>query len=258
MHKTDVLLIGGDDRQKHLARLLSETYPVSTLRVPGFPDSAEKRGYEIVILPCPSFRAAGEGPETLRAFTDGARLIFGGMLGEHGAALKGRGGAVIDLLEDETVVLENAALTAEAAIALTLTHTGRALCGRRCLVVGWGRIAKRLTALLRGFGACVTVAARRLDARTEAALYGLQTTLPSEVKPEYELIFNTVPALCLRETTLWGFSPDCVWVELASAPGGLPEAKLPLNRLNANALPGRLLPQSAAEVLYRGIIRYLR
>lgn len=267
LHTDSVLLIGGDRRQTYLARLLSEQYSVSALHVPGFPDTAEDRGYEIVVLPCPAFfpdgRLRTEGEtlplNTLLSYADKNGTILGGGLSAHRSALERACGRIVDLLEDETVLLENAGLTAEAALALTLTETGHALCRRRCLLLGWGRIAKRLGLLLRDCGAEVTVAVRSESARAEAGLYGFRTAAPSQVTPDSELVFNTVPARCLPETTLWGFSPDCVWVELASAPGGLPQGlRLPLRLLPANALPGRLVPRSAAEVLYRGIVKSLR
>ena len=266
LQNRDILLIGGDERQAYLAKLLSEQYNVSTLRVPGFPDSAEKRRYETLILPCPSFtprgalRAEGEPlpPETLFPYAAENGSVFGGGLSAHRSALERVCRRVVDLLQDETVLLENAALTAEAAVALTLQSTERSLCAKRCLILGWGRIAKRLAALLQAFGAQTTVAARREEARTEAALAGFRVAPPSCVRPEYALVFNTVPACCLPRTTLWGFAPDCVWVELASAPGGLPQdARPPLRLLSANALPGRLLPQSAAELLCRSIVKQL-
>ena len=45
-------------------------------------------------------------------------------------------------------------------------------------------------------------------------------------------------------------------MELASAPGGLPEGRAgSLRVLPANSLPGRRLPRSAAAVLLEGILK---
>lgn len=266
LKQRDVLLLGGDGRQTRLAKLLAQTCTAATLRVPGLPDTAQERTYEILVLPCPAFtpdgalRAAGESlsVQTVRSYADRAGRIFGGGLGPYRQALEQTCASVVDLLEDAEVLQENAGLTAEAALALTLTETQSSLCAKRCLVLGWGRIGKRLCHLLKACGARVTVAARSAGARAEAALYGFQTAQHSRVQPDFDLVFNTVPAQCLHQVTLCGFSPDCVWVELASAPGGLPQgAQLPLRVIAANALPGRVLPQSAAEVLYRGIVKHL-
>ena len=69
-------------------------------------------------------------------------------------------------------------------------------------------------------------------------------------------MFNTVPAPALAPAALDALGPDCLWVELASAPGGLPEGRAgSLRVLPANSLPGRRLPRSAAAVLLEGILK---
>ena len=54
-----------------------------------------------------------------------------------------------------------------------------------------------------------------------------------------------------------GLGPDCLWIELASAPGGL-SAPIPadLTCLPAGGLPGKYLPESAAAVLFEAILRH--
>ena len=70
------------------------------------------------------------------------------------------------------------------------------------------------------------------------------------------MIFNTVPAPALSPGALAALGPDCLWVELASAPGGLPADFHPgFPVLPANSLPGRRLPRSAAAVLLEGITK---
>ncbi|MBQ1372586.1 MAG: hypothetical protein IIY70_06595, partial [Oscillospiraceae bacterium] len=130
------------------------------------------------------------------------------------------------------------------------------LFGTNCLVLGWGKVGKPLAAHLKAFQAQVTVAARRPEARAEAAQlgYSLRDFETSGTAPE--LIFNTVPAPSLSRSELEALGPDCLWVELASAPGGLPADWKPgFSVLPANALPGRRLPKSAAAALLDGILR---
>ena len=256
-----ILLVGGDRRQTHLAGLLEHLGPVRTLSVPGLPDTAVPEPAGLLVLPCPTrdpagrIRRAGEGldPDCLLPFLDRETRIFCGAPGPLGKALAEEVGAVTDLLEDPVVLAENARLTAEAALLLAGTETGTSLRGQSCAVLGWGRIAKCLAALLRANGAEVLVCARRPEALAEAAALGFPVCLLRDYETRESLIFNTVPAAVLPRERLTGG----LWVELASAPGGLPDPP-PLPMLNGSGLPGRLLPRSAAEVLYRGILRNLR
>ena len=67
----------------------------------------------------------------------------------------------------------------------------------RCLVTGFGRCAKALALLLKGFGARVTVAARKQGDLAFARTLGLQTVSLrqlQEVLPQQEIVFNTIPA----------------------------------------------------------------
>ena len=162
------------------------------------------------------------------------------------------------LLADEITVTQNAALTAQAAVILTQTHTKSSLFQKPCLILGWGRIAKALARLLSGWGAQVTVLARSPAARAEADSWGLAALRPDEKPGPFSFVFNTVPAQVLVGEALESLGPDCLWVELASRPYGLcPEDRARVRQLFAGNLPGRILPVSAAEILYRGIRRQL-
>jgi dipicolinate synthase subunit A len=287
--ETTYLLAGGDRRQFWLSRLLVDRGRVFTLGVPGLEDSLPDRPADVLVLPTPCVNAAGllrgpgDGldPAALRGLYDDHTCIYGGALPPEIRDRFPGCGPVTELLGDPAVSAANGRLTAEAAAALAAERLEGSLFGRYCLVLGFGRVGKPLAALLKDLHARVTVAARRPGVRAEAAQLGYcvrdfttakafplggrchQASPPSSMTDEGlscqqqpDIIFNTVPAQALSRRALEALGPDCLWVELASAPGGLPaDWRPPFAVLPANSLPGRRLPRSAAAALLEGIVR---
>ena len=154
MHlKRSFAVIGGDLRQRCLLRQLRGLgFPASAYRVPDAEDSAPDlsgclRGANVLILPMP---AGGGVPlaDILDAAEPGA-LICGGMLDPAEALLQARGISFYDYAKDEALLLQNAELTAEAALALLLERLPGPLAGSRILLCGFGRIGKLLARKLR-------------------------------------------------------------------------------------------------------------
>ena len=182
MTKT-VVLLGGDRRQSCLARQLQACgFAVRTCGVPGCPDTAHTlpacvRGAELLILPMPALRA----PDRIRAAPDDLplaptldaaapdALVCGGLLDAAVPALQAHSLRWFDYARDEALALENAELTAEAALPPLLARLPCPLRGSRILILGFGRIGKRLAWKLHTLGAAVTVAVLLDIARTKAA-----------------------------------------------------------------------------------------
>lgn len=82
-------------------------------------------------------------------------------------------------------------------------------------------LRKALALLLKGFGARVTVAARKQGDLAFARTLGLQT-IPlrqlQEVLPQQEIVFNTIPAPVLTRPLLEQLQPECLIIDLASRP----------------------------------------
>lgn len=261
--ETTYLLVGGDRRQFWLSRLLVSRGRVFTRAVPGLEDSLPPAPADLLILPTPCLdrngllRTAGEGldPAALAGCVDAHTRVYGGAVPpELWKRLPGCG-PVTDLLADPAVAAANGRLTAEAAVALAAERLEGSLFGLPCLVLGYGRVGKPLAALLGDLHARVTVAARRPGVRAEAAQRGFGTVDFPAVGAPWALVFNTVPVPALSASALAALGPDCLWVELASAPGGIPAGTRPaFSVLPANSLPGRRLPRSAAAVLLEGIL----
>ena len=170
MHlKRSFAVIGGDLRQRSLLRQLRGLgFPASAYRVPDAEDSAPDlsgclRGANVLILPMP---AGGGVPlaDILDAAEPGA-LICGGMLDPAEALLQARGISFYDYAKDEALLLQNAELTAEAALALLLERLPGPLAGSRILLCGFGRIGKLLARKLKALGADVTVSGEFLQSR---------------------------------------------------------------------------------------------
>ena len=167
----------------------------------------------------------------------------------------------IDLSQREDLKLRNAVTTTEGAIDLLIRNTPRAILALPCLVIGYGAIGKRLSAMLFALGASVTVAARKQKDRTDAELhgYGIQSTDGLDLRG-FSAIFNTVPHLLLTEPRLQQSETDVRIFELASAPGGCDRgAAQRLNRtvIDGPALPGKVAPVTAGEDLAKTVIHIL-
>ena len=122
----------------------------------------KSKGYGIVsrpcesvthlILPVPSFDSdgnlkGGSDPDSLLAQLPAQVTVVGGNIPEN----RFPGHPVMDLLKDEQYLADNAALSAYCALRLAMMELPISLRGCKVLILGWGRIAKCLAALLWGW-----------------------------------------------------------------------------------------------------------
>ena len=259
MHlKRSFAVIGGDLRQRCLLRQLRGLgFPASAYRVPDAEDSAPDlsgclRGANVLILPMP---AGGGVPlaNILDAAEPGA-LICGGMLAPAEALLQARGISFYDYAKDEALLLQNAELTAEAALALLLERLPGPLAGSRILLCGFGRIGKLLCHRLTAMGAHVTAAARRPESLAWAKAYGYETADIGRLEGNlgaFDVVVNTVPEPVFGADRLRELKPDCLCVDVASVQGiDLSAAEaLGLECIWARGLPGKLMPKTAGAVI---------
>ena len=163
--------------------------------------------------------------------------------------------------KDETLLLQNAELTAEAALPLLLEQLSCPLAGSRILLCGFGRIGKLLARKLRVLGADVTVSARKAQDLELARILGfrrIKTGNWAGALAQYDGIVNTVPAPVVIPEHLQSIRKDCALLELASLPGGFcTEAQALPGYLAARGLPGQYAPESAAAIIRSAIFRSL-
>jgi dipicolinate synthase subunit A len=156
---------------------------------------------------------------------------------------------VVDLLEDEYYLSENAAITAHCALKRILAQFPGILQNVPVLVIGWGRIGKHLAAMLRSLGADISVAARK-----EADRYALKPQQYKAVDPgkwdlkQYTIIINTAPAPVMTQAEA---KRDALLVDLASVRG------IAGDRVDhALALPGKDAPQESGTLIAKTTLRY--
>ena len=209
-----------------------------------------------LLLDCPSFRedgqlrCGGDVCDILRQLSADV-TVWGGNLNHP----KLSNHKAVDILKDPYYLTENAYITAECALDVTLPRFSGLLRGCPVLIIGWGRIGKCLGRLLRALDADVTVAARKESDRAMLAALGYRAadaTSLAELLPRFRLIYNTAPepVLCREQTALC--SPECLKIELASKPGMEGEGIL-----IARGLPGIHRPEASGQLIARTLLRYL-
>lgn len=286
MKANTVSVIGGDHRSIFAAnRLAEKDFLVKTFAL-GSPEDLSPNitlcdnhidalsNSNIVLLPLPAsqngvhlFSPYAETPLPLRAICQNLlphQTVFGGKLPQDvKSGLKARGIPCYDYAEREEFAVLNAISTSEGAIEIALRELPCTLNGTKCLVLGFGRIAKFLCRHLSGFGAKVTAAARkRSDAAWIEALgyhfFHIQTV--KEHISHYRVIFNTVPHEILTEEVLKNVSGNALIIDLASKPGGTDfnAAKaLGINTFHALSLPGKVAPETAGSIICETVLNIL-
>ena len=276
-------VLGGDKRQISMIReLIGYSYQLRLWGVEGM-DSFEDTecadwhdalaGADAVVLPLPAtldgVRIYAPGvPECERVRLDvlfremEGMLLLGGRLSEE---LK-RYAAVyaiecVDYFDFEPLQLKNALATAEGAISIAMKELSVTIADTPMAVIGYGRIGEVLAERLHGLRADVTVFARREEVLTRAELVGLRTVRLTEdallhIDPRFRVIFNTVPERLFCERVTQVIDKDCLFIDLASAPGGIDHncaQKLPFRVIWATALPGKYAPMSAGKYIAQAI-----
>ena len=227
-------------------------------------ETLKSRGYTVVnkpcermthlLLPAPSLDAdgtvkgGGDLLEMLSALPQNITII-GGNLPEIS------GYKTMDLLKDPEYLAENAYITAHCAIRLAMMRLPITMRKCKVLIIGWGRIGKCLTRLLRAMEADLTVAARKETDRAMARALGYAAISPDEMSEkldQYRLIFNTVPAVMLDKEQSAECNDKCLMIDLASSQGILGNSVL-----WARGLPGKDAPEGSGALMARTIIRLL-
>ena len=166
----------------------AETTPV--LRAAA--ETLKSKGYGVVDRPCDSVTHILY-PVPTKNF-DAALLPNATIIGGNLPDIPGR--KVIDLLKNPYYLADNAAITAYCTLGLLMEQLPVIIRNCPILVIGWGRIAKCLCALLWALEADVTVAARKPEDRAIAHALGYTVTDIQGLSRElnnYRVICSTPP-----------------------------------------------------------------
>lgn len=163
-----------------------------------------------------------------------------------------------DYYAREEFEILNAVPTSEGAIHLAISELSGTIHSSKCLVVGYGRIGKVLSKLLKCTGADVTVSARKPSDLAWIQVMGYRgintNNMPSQL--DYDLIFNTVPFKIFGRENLLKCSYKTKIIDLSSKPGGVDfefAEFLGIKAIHALGLPGKISPARAGEIIKRTI-----
>jgi dipicolinate synthase subunit A len=169
-----------------------------------------------------------------------------------------------DLLKEESFSILNAIPTAEGAIQIAMENSPITLHGSKALVLGYGRIGKSLSRMLKGIGAHVSVGARKdqdLAWLRERGFEPIHINSLGKVLASQNFIFNTIPYLILDKKALKKVNKDALIIDLASYPGGTDfEAAKDLGiraRLDLS-LPGKVAPQTAGKIILDTMLKLVK
>jgi len=284
-------VIGGDQRQLELIRLIYERG--GNVKVFGFSkDEFSARQYssgtieiynkmddrlfdsQIILLPIPYKNKTGhlhtkdsslhiEPKDILDCVKPESMVFLGKKDSQFDELVRGRGIQAIDIMDIEEFTVWNAVPSAEGAIQRAMEHSTITLHGSRCLVLGYGRIGKILSQMLRGIGAQVTVEARNPSDLTWIEVNGFRAVHLrdlSNVLPYQDFIFNTIPHLVLDEEKLQLVDENTLIIDLASTPGGVDFRAAQLYGITARhelGLPGLVAPRTAAKYILDTVLAVL-
>lgn len=279
-------IIGGDFRTAFTAGGLALSgYRVRTCGISG--EAADEKitvcqnpaealaGAEYVILPLPVSAdnecittAFDESKIYIRDIVENIEpgaLVLGGKIDKLTAArLELAGISYVDYFEREEFAVLNAVPTAEGAVELAMHETADTLSSSKCLVTGFGRIARALAAKLHGMGADVTIAARRCGDLAWAEVYGYGHTAIAGLDGcagAFDIIFNTVPKRIFNAELLRHVRGDALIIDLASKPGGVDfqaAGELGINTIWALSLPGKVAPKTAGLIIQKTVLNIIR
>lgn len=226
-------------------------------------EALKSKGYGVVSRPCesvthilfpvPAFAPDGSlkgggNFEEILASVPKATVIGGNL-----PPISGR--RTMDLLKDPYYLADNAAITAYCTLGLLMEKLPVILRGCKVLIIGWGRIAKCLSALLWALEADVTVGARKPEDRAMAHALGYKVIQLEGLDHElnaYQVICSTPPEPVLDEEQLSHCRDGCLKIDLASTPGLLGE-----DVIHARGLPGLRAPESSGKLIAKTVIRLL-
>lgn len=277
MKNRNIVIVGGDKRQKYLKTFLEEQgCEVCSYGLFDWDDDSERlksaiSANSVIVLPLPAtrndktinmpFSKKETSIERLISFLGKENIVFGGIIkGELLSRLRETEIPFVDYYDTEFIE-KNAVLTAFGALKILLEHIDFALPLGKFAVTGYGRVAKEIVAMLNSLSCNVTVFARNPSQREDAEIKGCNTFPISELincADEFDVIINTVPAKVINTQALAKMQKDSKIMELASAPYGVDfeEArKFGIDVIKAFGLPGKYTPKTAGEIIGKRILQ---
>lgn len=273
----NILILGGDERQKHLNDLLIENKIQCTTI---FTSQEKEYLYEYlsaadtVILPLPITKD-GENinsdndelclniDEVVNSISPSQTVIGGIITKKIRTIFEDKQIKYFDFYADEGFITYNAFLTAQGTVYLLLENTSEYVVSKKILITGFGRVGKAVSHFMNVMGLDVYVAVRSETQKSEASSYGYRVIDISDIDSTvylFDFIVNTVPSVIFSNNSIKLIKDDCVYIELASAPFGAEREvfkKHEKKHIFAASLPGKLYPSASAKAIYKSISKYI-
>ncbi len=279
----NVLMIGGDSRNKEVAEILCEKghqvsvigydtceFTVKNITHGNHEDFSKS---DAIILPVHGTTEDGNVYSTysehrfqltteLIAQTPSHCKVFSGITNDFlNNTTKERQLEVIFARDD--IAIYNSISTAEATLHIAIEETDYTVHGAHVAVIGFGRVGFTVARLFKNVGAYVTVFARKdrdIARITEMGLNAARMHRLAEEINKSSICINTVPHPILDEPVLTNMDMDTLIIDLASAPGGTDfkfAREKGINAIHALGLPGKTAPKSAGKILADTILHLL-
>lgn len=170
---------------------------------------------------------------------------------------------LIEIADLDEIAIPNSIPTAEACIQIAMEKLPITIHGSNTVVLGFGRCGMTLARMLHGIGAKTTVVARKpkdLARIREMGLTAGTFDQLTEILPQADLIFNTIPIQILTERRLSYVNKEALIIDIATAPGGTDfqaAERLGLNAILTPSLPGLVAPKTAGYILAETLPRLI-
>lgn len=270
-----ITIIGGDLRTVKLTEMLIEegvqvfTFGLDKENIPevNICSSLEEsiNNSDIILGPIP-FSSNGKTINTpfsdkkilvseIMDILEGKILIAGAIKPEIYDLAKEKNIKVIDILKREELSVLNAVSTAEGTVKIAIEETPKNLRGTNVLIMGFGRIGKILSNMLKGIGANVACEARKNSDLAWIKAYGYEPIALSNLKENlnrFDIIINTIPYIVLDKDNLENVRKDALVIDLASNPGGVDRDAIKEKKIKfiwALSLSGKVSPITSAEFI---------
>lgn len=274
------IIIGGDSRQLYMADYLENLgFDVS---IYGLPEKGRKCSGDLkkeiqekdaVVLPLPvtkdgkylfSVIPMKETIDDVIACLNPGQPVFAGMMSKGiETKIKKKGNEVYDYFKREEVTVMNTIPTAQGILKAMIDNIEYTIHSSECAIFGYGRVSKVTADILSSIGANITVCARKYGDLALAQTKGYNSCMINDfykIAHRFDIIINTVPSVVINKTILENVRPDCLIIDVASAPFGTDFAaayELGLNAIQCSSLPGKVAPKTAGRIIADGILNIL-
>ena len=261
---TNIVYVYGQDKRQHYLSKMLDNYGYKTIEIPSVDinndmtdySAAEINDTEVILLPVP---VSKEILDSLTPFVHSGTFIMSGSLPEDFEKIaKLEQAHLFNYMSIPEVAIKNSVATAEGAIYEAIKASPLTLQDSKSLVIGYGRCGSVLCDKLNALNSDIYVLTRSSVNKAHAKADGY--SLCEDDYHDFDFIFNTAPALTVTRQIIDELNPDCVIIDIASAPGGTDFEychSKGITSLLCPGLPAKYSPKTSAGIIFDECIRYL-